>query len=51
MTKKEKQEYLIELAKLSLKEHQILINFTNGFNPVRKVCKCQQCEILREVMK
>jgi hypothetical protein len=51
MTKKEKYEYLMQLAKESLKEHRILINFTNGFNPVRKVCKCQQCEILREVVK
>jgi hypothetical protein len=51
MTKKEKYEYLIELARESLREHEILVNFMNGFNPERKECMCAQCEILREVVK
>jgi hypothetical protein len=51
MTKKEKYEYLIELAKLALKEHQVIANFLQGFSQERKVCVCEQCETLREVVK
>jgi hypothetical protein len=50
MTKKEKYEYLLELARSSLKEHEVIVNFINGFNPKRKECMCAQCEILREVV-
>jgi hypothetical protein len=51
MTKKEKYEYLLELAKQSLKEHQSIANFLQGFGQERKVCQCTQCETLREVVK
>jgi hypothetical protein len=50
MTKKEKYEYLVELARSSLKEHEVIVNFINGFNPKRKECMCAQCEMLREVV-
>jgi hypothetical protein len=51
MTKKEKYEYLLELAREFLRTHESMANFLQGFNPERKVCKCSQCEMLREVVK
>jgi hypothetical protein len=51
MTEKEKYGYLMELAKRSLKEHQIMVNFFKGLFEKPEECKCPQCEILREVVK
>jgi hypothetical protein len=51
MTKKEKYEYLLELAKRCLEEHEKLADYMNNFQPIERACRCAQCEILREVVK